>query len=255
MNKINVNGINIAYERRGSGAPLVLLHGYPLDHSIWNEAMALLENDFDVLAPDLRGFGESDSVEAQYTIADIAKDMADLLEALGIKQTYIAGHSMGGYVALAFARTYPERVLGLGLISSQALADAPERKEGRYAAAKQVAEQGVNIIVDSMAEKLTARADLVSPLKALIARQHPRGIIGALKAMAERADSTPYLSSCHFPVVLIHGDTDVLIPIDRTREIKDAVPHAHLIEIPGAGHMPMMENPQQVANALMNLKE
>ena len=107
MEKVNVNGIQIAYKRHGSGMPLVLLHGYPLDHTIWDEVIPLLENDFDLILPDLRGFGQSDQVESQYTIADMAADIAALLDELGIEKTYIAGHSMGGYVALAFVRNYP----------------------------------------------------------------------------------------------------------------------------------------------------
>src|SRR3990172_563796 len=129
MDKLNVNGIQIAYERHGSRTPLVLLHGYPLDHTIWDEIVPLLEGDFDLIVPDLRGFGQSDLVEEQYTVADMAADVAALLDELGIENTYIAGHSMGGYIALAFVRNYPERVSGLSLVSSQSLGDSPDRKD------------------------------------------------------------------------------------------------------------------------------
>ncbi len=123
MEKVNVNGIHLAYDRRGKGTPLVLLHGYPLDHHLWDESLPLLEDTFDVILPDLRGFGESSTVDSSYTMDDYASDIAGLLDQLGIQKTAIAGHSMGGYVALAFARLYPERVSGLGLVSSQVLAD------------------------------------------------------------------------------------------------------------------------------------
>src|SRR5690242_11958198 len=131
MEKINVKDIQLAYERRGKGTPLVLLHGYPLDHHLWDEVAPLLEDTFDVILPDLRGFGESTTVDSPYSMDDYASDIAGLLDQLGISKAAIVGHSMGGYAALAFARMYPERVSGLGLVSSQVLADPPERKDGR----------------------------------------------------------------------------------------------------------------------------
>ena len=131
MNTLEINGIRLAYDRRGKGRPLVLLHGYPLDHRLWDEVVPLLEDQFDLILPDLRGFGGSSTVDAFYTMEDIASDIAGLLDFLGIQKTAIAGHSMGGYVALAFARLYPERVTGLGLVSSQVLADTPAKREDR----------------------------------------------------------------------------------------------------------------------------
>lgn len=84
MKKIIFNGIELAYERRGRGTPLVLIHGYPLDHSIWTEVAKLLENDFDLILPDVRGFGESTTVAEPYTMTNLAGDMAALLDALGL---------------------------------------------------------------------------------------------------------------------------------------------------------------------------
>ena len=138
MEKVKVNGIKIAYVRKGTGKPLVLVHGYPLDHTIWNEVVPFLESDFDIILPDLRGFGASYLVEGQYKITDMAADIAGLLDQLDIEKAVIAGHSMGGYISLAFARTYPERVAGLGLVASQALADPEDKKGGRYDAAAEI---------------------------------------------------------------------------------------------------------------------
>jgi 3-oxoadipate enol-lactonase len=250
MEKTNVNGIQLAYERRGSGTPLVLVHGYPLDHTIWNEVAPLLEDDFDLILPDLRGFGQSEVVEPQYTMADMAADIVALLDKLGIEKTYIAGHSMGGYVALAFARNDPERVLGLGLVSSQAVADSPERKQGRYNTADEIMRTGVGPVAENMSTKMTPDERVQAFVHDLIAEQQPVGLANALKAMAERSDSTQALHTFKFPVVLVHGAADELIPIERSREVKAAHQSAHLNEIARAGHMPMMENPQETANSL-----
>jgi 3-oxoadipate enol-lactonase len=253
MESVTVNGIQLAYDRRGQGAPLVLLHGFPLDHHLWDDVVPLLEDTFDMILPDLRGFGESTTVESLYTMDDYAGDIAGLLDQLAIQKAAMVGHSMGGYVALAFARLYPERVSGLGLVSSQVLADAPERKEGRYKSAAEVSENGIGSVVATMTPKFTADERLQSYARASMERQPPAGYVGALKAMAERADSTALLSSFNFPVVVIHGDSDALIPIDRAREVKAVLPQAHLVEISGAGHMPMMEAKEQTATALKHL--
>lgn len=253
MKTINVNGIRLAYEHIGTGTPLVLLHGFPLDHHLWDEVTPLLVDTFELIIPDLRGFGKSSTVDSFYTMEDYASDIAALLDHLGIQKAAIAGHSMGGYVALAFARLYPERVSGLGLISSQVLADPPERKEGRYKSAAEVADKGIASVVETMTPKFTSDTRLQKFARQTMERQQPAAYIGALKAMAERVDSSPILSSIKYPVVLVHGDADALIPIDRAREVKAVIPNSHLIEISGAGHMPMMEDREKTAEALKYL--
>ena len=253
MDAIDVNGIHLAYERRGRGTPMVLLHGFPLDHHLWDDIAPLLEDNFDLILPDLRGFGESTTVDLFYAMEDFASDVAGLLDYLGIPKATIVGHSMGGYIALAFARLYPERVSGLGLVASQAAADAPERREGRYKSAAEVADKGIASVVELMTTKFTSDPRLREAARQSMERQPPAAYIGALKAMAERVDSTPLLSSIQYPVVIVHGDADALVPIDRAREVKAAVPHAHLVEISGAGHMPMMEAKEETAQALRQL--
>lgn len=250
MNKAVVNGIELAYERRGKGSPLVLMHGYPLDHSIWRDAATLLESDFDLILPDLRGFGESSTVAAPYTMTDMARDIASLLDALGVGQAALAGHSMGGYVSLAFAKAFPNRVKGLALVASQAAADPPDRKEGRYKTAADVSAKGAQLVADAMTEKLSANTRVRGVARPLIEKQKIPGLIGALKAMAEREDLTSLLASFDLPLILIHGDADELIPAERARELKALIPSAWLRILPGAGHMPMMEMPEDTAAAL-----
>jgi pimeloyl-ACP methyl ester carboxylesterase len=253
MEKLKVNSINLAYERRGNGQPLLLLHGFPLDHHLWDEVAALLEDTFDLIIPDLRGFGQSETVDSPYTMDDYASDIAGLLDQLNIQKAAIAGHSMGGYVALAFARRFPERVRALALVSSQAPADPPERKEGRYKSAVDVAEKGIGGVVEAMTPKFTTDSRLQALARESMEKQQPAAYIGALKAMAERADSTPLLSTFRFPVVIVHGDADALIPVERAREIKDAVPASHYVELKGKGHVPMLEAAKETAEALKHL--
>ncbi len=113
------------------------------------------KDEFDLIIPDLRGFGESDVMESDDSIIDYATDVAGLLGQLKIKKAYLAGHSMGGYVALAFAREFPRRLSGLGMVSTQTLADTAEGQERRLATAKQVLKEGVGIVAESMTPKLS----------------------------------------------------------------------------------------------------
>ncbi|MCX7609529.1 MAG: alpha/beta hydrolase [Anaerolineales bacterium] len=255
MLSITVHGIKVAYERRGQGRPLVLLHGYPLDHTIWEPLLPFLEADFDLILPDLRGFGQSSVVQTPYLLTDMASDIAALMDALSLRQAILVGHSMGGYIALAFAASYPERLLGLGLVASQAAADTPERKAARYALAERVAQNGLGEVAEVMPAALTPIAPLQESLRTLILRQSSWGVIGALRAMAERPDSTPLLSHLQVPLVIVHGLADSLVPVERARQVASLAPKARLFELTGVAHMPMWEAPQATAEALRTFLE
>ena len=248
--RLEIDGVNIAYTRRGRGIPLVLIHGYPLERSIWDPVAALLEDDFDMTIPDLRGFGDSDVVDAGGAILAYASDVAGLMKRLGAAKANVVGHSMGGYVALALMREHPEMLLGLGLVSSQMLPDPPDRKQARYVSAQEVLTKGVEPVAEAMAPKLSSDKGIQAAMRVLISRQRPGGLASALEAMAERADSTAVVSSCKVPALAVHGQADALIPVERGRDVKTVLPAAHYVELARAGHMPMMEEPRAVADAL-----
>lgn len=249
---LKIDGGNIAYVRRGQGRPLVLLHGYPLDHRIWDTTAERLDSDFDIVLPDLRGFGDSRAEGADFSMTTYAEDLKDLLNHAGLEQAVVVGHSMGGYIALAFAGAYPDWIAGLGLVASQTAADTPERREGRLATASEVLEAGVGSVAETMATRLCADPDIQVALRDLIMAQRPPGLAGALRAMAGRFDSMEVLRSLKVPVAIVHGQADALIPVERAREMKGAVPSAHYLELAGAGHMPMVEDPERTAAALRN---
>jgi pimeloyl-ACP methyl ester carboxylesterase len=242
----------MAYERRGTGAPLLLVHGFPLDHRTWLPLVPYLEDSFDVIMPDLRGFGHSEAPQGAYQMGELAADLAALLDGLNIQNTYIVGHSMGGYVSLEFARAVPWRVLGLGMIGSQVAADPPDRKAGRYDTVEQVLLHGTSVVV-GMADKLSASPDLRPFFREVILEQSPQGVIGALIAMAERPDSSDLFATFHFPVVLVHGQADALIPPERARQMKALLPQAKLFELPGVGHTPAMEVPYETGLQITKL--
>jgi len=165
----------------------------------------------------------------------------------------LAGHSMGGYIALEFARKMTGRLSGLALVSSQIAADTEERREGRYRTAAEVADRGIGDVVERMAAGLTSDRHLQESLRRLISRQDKAGVIGALRAMAGRGSYEDVLPSLMVPVGVIHGAVDQLIPIQRAREAAAQNSRARLFELQGVGHMPMLEAPEQTAQALKSL--
>lgn len=239
----------IQYLRCGYGTPMVLIHGFPLDSGIWSPVVPLLEKDFELILPNLRGFGGSKSDTAEYSLSDMADDVIHLLDHLGIEKAVMAGHSMGGYIALAIAKTYPDRLLGLGLISTQVLPDTSERRQSRYQAAAQVEELGLEPLVKNMAEKLTLDSSLREVLSNIMRNQPEAGVKVALRGLAKRPDQTSTLVNLQKPVLIVHGDADVLISVNRAWEMKELKPDSVLVVIPKGGHMPMMENPVETATS------
>ncbi len=250
MEKAFINGKTIAFDRFGHGKPLLMIHGFPLDHHSWDGIKVHLADKFDLILPDLPGFGDSDIGKDEASTAQIAQDLAALLDHLKVQKAFVAGHSMGGYVALALAQQQPGKIFGLGMISSQVLPDSDERKKARLASAEKVSTEGVGVLLD-MAEKLSADPRLVPYFRDMILRQKPAGVIAGLKAMAARPDATPFFSKFKFPVVLVHGNDDSLIPPARTLEMKEMLSHAEVILLDKVGHSPMIEQPEKTAAALL----
>jgi 3-oxoadipate enol-lactonase len=245
--------VNLAYEEHGQGTPIMLVHGFPLNRSIWNPLLPLLENKARLILPDLRGFGQSPVPEGTYTMRLMAEDLRALLDTLKIDKVVLAGHSMGGYVSLAFAQAYPHRLAGLALISTQAAADNPEARASREKTVEEVKRRGLKNLADGMAPHLTCQPALVEPLRKLIMKAKPLGVIGSLKGMAERPNAQEWLPSITVPTVVIAGSEDAIIPIERPRLMAQLLGRAWLVETANAGHMPMMEQPQAVANAILQL--
>ncbi len=245
--------IQLYVEEAGQGTPMVLLHGFPLDHSIWQPLVPLLQNKSRLIMPDLRGFGRSPAPDGVYTMREMADDVLALLDRLKIEHAIIVGHSMGGYVTLAFAHAYPQRVSGLGFVSTHAAADLPETHASRLKNARKVARAGVDFLAKDMSQKITARPELVEPVRQIMEKACKQAVIGSLKGMAERPDSTSILSSMRAPAVVIHGIDDKFVSLEKAQDMAQFLPRAWLVQVPNAGHLPMMSAPDVVASALSEL--
>jgi pimeloyl-ACP methyl ester carboxylesterase len=241
-----------------SAPVLLLIHGYPFDHTLWDHVIALLDREIQVLAPDLRGFGGQPTGDAEPSLEQLADDLGLLLEQRQISRAVVAGMSMGGYVALAFAERHRERLAGLGLISSQTWADTDEARAGRRAMIEKVRREGAAVAAQAAIPKLFApenssRPELIQFPTDGAERAGVAGITWALEAMARRPDRTNIFKSLRVPVLVLHGRQDKFIPADRAREMAKLPSNARYVEIQEAGHATPIEAPRQVAEALEDL--
>jgi len=243
-------GINLFYKEFGKGLPVTLLHGYPLDHTIWLELVPALEKEARLILPDLRGHGQSPEPQGPYSMREMAEDVVDLWDALGIEKSLIGGHSMGGYVALALARYFPERLAGLALVASRTNADAPEKRQARLASIEDVRKNGVRDAVLGMPAKLSYNNTVRERCKEIVLDASPVGVMGSLAAMADRPDSLDLFINLEIPTLIIAGEDDQIVPVASLRAVAQKMEDPRLVEISGAGHMPMLEKPDEVASAL-----
>ena len=252
-----VNGITLAFEDRGKGLPVVLLHGYPLDSRMWTNELHSLNAQYRVIAPDLRGFGKSPSIEP-LTIEDLADDVHALLARLEALPCALGGFSMGGYVALAFIKKYPKDVRALILVDTRAEADTSEGKAGREKAIELVRQSGATAIADQMLPKLLMPEDqrrgpkVSDAVRGMIESQPPLTIEHALRAMRDREDYTAMLPSIAVPTLILVGEKDPLTPPQLSRAMHERIPRSRLVEIPNAAHLTPLENPDAVGRAVQD---
>jgi pimeloyl-ACP methyl ester carboxylesterase len=212
-----------------------------------------LEKEARLIIPDLRGHGSSLTNDENYSIERMADDISGLLDYLRIRKAIIVGHSMGGYVTLAIARKYEQKLLGLGLISSRTNSDTPAQKEARYKMIADIQMKGVEYLAEFMASRLVVDPLLVTDLYELILKMDPIGAIGALNAMAGREDSSDVIEKMKIPLMVIAGSDDVLIPIETSRLMSELYPSCTYLELEKVGHMPMLESPNKTAEAINKL--
>lgn len=257
--------------RRGSPGtlPLVLLHGFPLDHRMWLDVTDLLAGDRTVLAPDLPGFGTSPSgpdvaatvgADPAVPSIDVMGDgVAAALARAGIERAAVAGLSMGGYVAMSMVGRHPDLVAGLGLLDTKMTADDDDARATRLEVAEKVlAVQRVDAVLGMRTSLLgatnrVARPDLAERLGGWIVDQGPQAVAWAQRAMAARPDRASVLAAFAGPAVVIVGDEDEVAPVPAARQMAELLADVELVVVPRSGHMTSNESPEPVASALTRL--
>ncbi len=247
--------VNLHFVEHGEGLPVVLLHGFPLDHTIWRDQVDALSTSYRVIAPDLRGHGESPAQGDTYAMETLAADVAAVLDACRVTRAVWVGHSMGGYITMAALRTMPERVRAAAFVATHPHADPPEKRLQRIQSAdKIVLEGGTSEVILSMmgvlfAPALDRQSAIAQRVKDSMQRTKSGGFIGALRGMAERPDSVATLQSAGIPTVVIAGAQDQVVEPDTARAFAQTV-GAPLHMIDNAGHMVMVEQPDATTQAL-----
>jgi 3-oxoadipate enol-lactonase len=241
-------GLELACDDVGSGTPLLFIHGWPHDRSLWAAQLSGLQTQARCIAPDLRGFGDS-SVTPPYSVDQYADDLAALLAMLGIEQAVVCGLSMGGYIALAMLRRHRSLLRGLILTSTRASADTPEAREKRMELIAFVGEQGMEALAARQLKAMvgettfTSRPDVLEALRFMMAEAPGEGVVGGLRAMADRRDSTDLLAGIDFPTLVVSGAEDTFTGPDEMRGMADAIPGSRLEVIEGGGHVCPYEKP------------
>jgi pimeloyl-ACP methyl ester carboxylesterase len=236
----------------GRGPAVVLLHAFPLNASMWAAQREALSGSYRVLCPDQRGFGGTQLGHDEPSLDEIADDFAAMLDAKKVETCVLGGLSMGGYVAMAFLRRHPQRVRGLILADTKAVADSPEAAANRRRMADEViAAQSAAQLVDEVlpgllgATTMAKRALVLGRVKALVERAPAYAVAWAQRAMADRPDSFDTLRAVAVPTLVVVGEEDTLSPLAEAQAMAEAVPGATLVTIPESGHLTSVEAPEE----------
>ena len=256
QHQIELSNLTLAYQDYGDGDAIVLLHGFCGSHEYWDEVIPALSETNRVIVPDLPGHGNSTYPKGNYEIEYMADTVKELMDGLSIEKVTLFGHSLGGYITLAFAEKYEERLAGFSLIHSTAHPDSEEAKEGRDLSIEKVESEGISPFIDSLIPKLFAPENLkthakeVEKAKKIGYQTSQEGAIGMLKAMKNRPDRNHVIKNSRLRSLLIAGDKDQVIPPEKTFSVrKDTVSQAL---IKGAGHMSMMEKPNVLLSEIQH---
>ena len=230
---------------------IVWIHGFPLSSAMFESQRSI--KGVEHVMPDLPGFGAANPPREPMTMDDYARFILGEMDRQTIEKATIAGFSMGGYIALAIARLAPERMDGLILIDTRETADTADARKGRYDTIEKVRNEGIAPVVDSMLPKmLTAAAprEMRDRVQQIMKTSSPEGVITALEAMAERADSTSLLPSINVPTLIVVGDQDPITPPSDAARMAAAIPGAKLATISAAAHLSNFEQPDQFNEAV-----
>jgi pimeloyl-ACP methyl ester carboxylesterase len=245
----------LAHVDVGHGLPVVLLHAFPLNRSMWEPQVAALFGECRCIVPDLRGFGDS-TRDGPYSMDRYADDVIEILDTLQIERAVVGGLSMGGYVALAIHRRHRDRVRALMLADTRAAADTAEGRAKRNELIALARTSGASAVADRQITGLVGKStrekqpELVDRLRSQMAEESVEGIVGALEAMRDRQDSRDLLAEISVPTLIVVGDEDVITPVKEARQLQTAIRGSRLEVIPGAGHLSNIERPAAFNAAL-----
>lgn len=253
-----INGIMMAWDDVGEGPAILLIHGFPLCREMWRPQLAcLVAAGYRVIAPDLRGFGQSDAPVGACSMDDYADDLLELLDHLGVERVVGVGMSMGGYILFNLLARFPERLSAAVFLVTRALPDDAAARQRRLQMVDAVRQQGPQAVADTFIplmltdETRTNRPKLAEEVYAWMVTTATSGLAGALLAMRERPDATPLLASLHLPCLAIAAEHDPACPQDVVQMISDGITGCRFALIHDAAHLVNLERPGELNRELV----
>jgi pimeloyl-ACP methyl ester carboxylesterase len=256
MEFVSKSGIRGYFDKRGTGEKVLLVHGYCEDSHIWQATAGLLSSNYCVMTPDLPGFGKSERPPEGWGMEDYADWLAELVDAEFEGQCWYFGHSMGGYVGLAFAKNHPEKLKGFGLVNSHTGADSEEKKANRRKFREFVGKHGLEPVLRELyrglfpEEFLQKHPEVLTKFMEQGGKYEPKGIFRAAEAMMARPDRADIWAGLQIPCLHISGEKDSMIPLETS--LKQAIlPDSVMVEVMrDTGHMGPTEAPEAIAGYL-----
>lgn len=253
--RVRIDDCTLHCEVTGEGEPVLFVHGFPLSGEMWRPTAERLGDRFRAIIPDLRGHGQSETT-AEVTIARFADDLAALLDALRERRPVVlAGLSLGGVIAFEFFRRHRDRLRALVLADTRANAETPEGVARREAMAQAAVRDGSKAVADAMIDTVfapTAPRELREHWRGVMSHTPPLGVAAAARALAQRQESFSTLPKIDCPTLVVVGEADAITPVELMTELHRLIPGSRLRIIPGAGHVPPVEQPDQFAHALQS---
>lgn len=256
--KIKYKGAELIYSDRGKGKCIVLLHGYLESGNVWESFTGRFPEGYRFIIPDLPGHGKSGGWGKVHTMDELAAAIKTILDREGIRKIFLAGHSMGGYVTMAFADLFPACLSAYALVHSTPFADTKEKRENRdreislVLCGKKRQIVLVNIPKAFATENLDKMSGEVELLKVMAMKSPDKGTIALLNGMKERPDRTAVLQDPKLPLLLIGGMKDNYIPVEVFEKLVNLAPHARVLRLKQSGHMGFMEEPEPVIKAFVD---
>ncbi|MBT2638004.1 alpha/beta hydrolase [Bacillus sp. ISL-39] len=251
---VRVGSTEMSFIDEGKGDPILLIHGFAGSKHYWDKIIPQVANEYRVIALDLPGHGESGMSKNNYSIEDMAGTIKELLDQIGLDKVTMFGHSLGGYITLAFAEIYPQYLNGYSLVHSTANPDSDDAKEAREANAKKIQEEGAEPFIEGLSRKLFSPENTVENSTEIEETVKigmntiAEGLVSALIAMKNRPDRNHVLEDTELPVLLVAGEMDQIIPAEKTFTVTKPNIEKQIIE--GAGHMSMYEQPEELVKVM-----
>ena len=247
---VKVNGFNLSYDDLGEGpVPIVFLHGFPFNKSMWQLQLDFLKTTNRVIACDIRGFGKSKDEESHLEMDLFANDLILFIDSLGLEKVILCGLSMGGFIALNAMKRFPSRFEALILCDTQCIADSYDVKVKRYETIEEIKEYGVSNFNEGFIKKvfhedsLTNKPELVEQLRSVVFSNSQHVIIQGLTALAERSETCSFLDEISIPTLIICGREDAVTPLDESKFMNKNIKGSVLHVINNAGHVSNLEEP------------